>query len=126
MTDSGMQKVEIDTDVEKKLAALALFIDGKKGEEISIMDLRSIHSYLNYFMIVSANSVIHARSLAKEIRNHLSVFEIDANGVPDDQSPDWIVIDCFWLIIHIFIPDTRRFFALDKLWADARQIEWKV
>lgn len=116
---------KLEEETQKQIISLAKFIDSKKGENLSVLDLRGVHTYLNYFILVTANSVLHAKSLAKDIRNNLSVFEIESNGVPDDQSPDWIVIDSFWLIIHIFTADTREFFALDRLWADAKKLKWR-
>lgn len=111
--------------MEEKIKSLAQFIDSKKGVDIQILDLRKIHSYLNFFLIASADSILHAKSIVRDIRKNIKEFEIDRIGYLDEQSPDWIVVDCFWLVIHIFTPKTREFFALEKLWGDARKIEWK-
>ena len=109
--------------MEQKIKALGKFIDSKKGEDISILDLRKIHSYLSFFLIVSASSVLHAKSLVRDIKKNLTELEIGKYMALDDRSPDWIVIDCIWLVIHIFTPNTREFFGLEKLWADARVVQ---
>lgn len=114
-----------DKAMESKIQMLAKILEAKKGENIQILDLRKIHSYLSFFMIVTGNSVLHSKGLLKEIRRNLKDLEIEKYMYLDDRSADWIVIDCLWLVIHIFTARTRDFFALEKLWADARRIEWE-
>lgn len=112
------------TELEEKIIALARMADEKKAQDVQALDLQGIHSYLNYFLIMTANSSLHAKSLARDIKDKLHELGIQTHGHVDNQSPDWIVFDCFWLVIHIFQEDSRQFYALDKLWADAGKIAW--
>ena len=69
----------------------------------------------DYFVIVSGNSVIHTKTLAETLLENFREKAISVEGMNDGK---WILIDYDEIIIHIFLPDTRALYNLEKLWAN--------
>jgi len=69
----------------------------------------------DYFIIASGNSVIHTKTLAETILENLKEIAVSVEGMNDGK---WILIDYAEIIIHIFVPETRNLYNLEKLWAN--------
>lgn len=96
-------------------------LDLKKGENPVFMDLRDVNSYLDFFIIVTGNSQLHCRALAREAVRFLAGKGLKEKGKPDYNS-SWIILDHGDLIVHIFSGEARSYYNLEKLWADAEII----
>jgi len=96
-------------------------LDLKKGGNPVFMDLRNVNSYLDYFIIVTGNSQLHCRALAKEAGRFLTGKGLKEKGKPDYNS-SWIILDHGDLIVHVFSEEIRSYYNLEKLWADAEII----
>jgi len=110
-----------DEDIQNVARGCAAFLEEKKGRDILLLDLRRVNSYLDYFLIATGNSLIHCRSLAREAQKFL-----DVNGLKERTrsklDTGWIVLDYNELVIHIFTEETRDYYQLEKLWADAERL----
>jgi len=95
----------------------------KKAEDPVFLDLRKVNSYLSYFLIITGNSQIHCRSLAREAISFMSDHGISSFGKPD-YSTEWIALDMGDLVIHVFTEETRELYGLEKLWADADRVQF--
>lgn len=103
------------------LAALcARTLDNLKGENIVALDLRTIDSSpADYFIICSANSDTHARALNDALtRATVSVGERRPRSEGRDVG-DWVLLDYFDVVVHIFRTEARDYYKLEKLWGDA-------
>ncbi|MBP7736566.1 MAG: ribosome silencing factor [Spirochaetes bacterium] len=116
MTDFNAMTEEEMTDLFRQCARV---LDEKKGADIVFMDLRSVNSYLDYFIIATGNSRVHCRSLARELEKFMHSRGIRQRNRPDYDS-GWIILDCSELIVHIFTQEMREYYQLEKLWGDAR------
>ncbi len=100
-------------------------LENKKAIDILLLKLTEVNSYFDYFLIATGNSHIHCKSLAKELNNFIKSQNYIVKNHPDLES-GWIAIDCFDLIIHIFTEDTREYYQLEKLWADAEIVQLEL
>lgn len=98
-----------------------IHLDEKKAADPVFMDLRKVNSYLEFFLIATGNSQIHCRSLARDISKFLYEKGLKESGKHDLNS-EWIIMDFGGLIVHIFTEETRSYYQLEKLWADANII----
>jgi len=92
-------------------------LDSKKAEDITAIDISDVSSMAKYIIIVTANSSVHSRTLAKYIidffkENNLNNYLF--NKSIDFNNP-WILIDASDFIINIFLSETREFYNLEKL-----------
>ncbi len=109
---------------KKILKLVTKLADEKKGENITILDVQGISTLTDYFIIISATSIPHLRSLAKEIafklKKDAKLLPLFPYNVNDDK---WILIDYSDFIVHIFLPEVREFYNLENLWYEAKRIK---
>lgn len=94
-------------------------LDDKKGEQIKTLDVRDLSSVTDYYVVVTGTSPPHIKALAEEVDRALKKEGTGCfrrSGTPESG---WIVVDYFDVILHIFSPEQRQYYALETLWADA-------
>ncbi len=106
---------------EKLKVAFQTAID-KKAEEPVILDLTNLGALSDYFLIVSALSDTHGKTLADEITKKLKEHGAIPVSIEGYDLANWILIDYGDIIIHIFKPEIRELYGLENLWIDAPQI----
>lgn len=91
----------------------------RKAGDVVIMDLRGLTSMADYFIVCSADSDVQIRAIADAVEEGM-----EAKGVgawhKESGSPNWVLLDYVDVVVHIFHRNTRPFYALEKLWGDAR------
>jgi ribosome-associated protein len=115
--------------MESKLSILnqvAQIIYDKKGFNILALDIREISSLCDCVIIAEGNVDRHTSSIAKAIIEELSLKKIDPIHVEGMSQGDWIVIDYLDIIIHIFIPQLREKYQLERLWNRGKIINLKI
>jgi ribosome-associated protein len=103
-----------------RIAAVALEL---KAEEPVLLDVRSITSYADVFAIVGGRSDRHVRSVGEAIVTALQDLGDEPLGVEGLDAGHWVLIDANDVVIHVFDPDTRERYDLERLWSDAVRIE---
>ncbi len=96
-------------------------IQDKKGEDIVIMDMKTIHNSLfDKFIICSAQSKPQSDTIADHIaftvKKHLGQLP---NHIEGSENSEWVLIDYFSTLVHVFNSESRKYYQLEKLWADA-------
>jgi ribosome-associated protein len=99
----------------------------KKGDQIRIMDMRKIHSAsADFFVICHASSdkkvEAIAQSIEEEVKKRLNENPLHREGF---ENLEWILIDYFNVVAHIFQEEKRSFYGIEQLWGDATDIEFK-
>ena len=120
-----MTQKEKQTEVLARLAAQIM--DEKKAEDVRILDLRKVHGApAEYFVIASGNVPSHVSALSD------AVFEAvkkatgqNPHKVEGYNNAEWILMDYFDVVIHIFHKDKRAFYRLDELWSDGEEVTIK-
>ena len=98
--------------------------DQKKAEDIVILDLQEISSVADFFVIVSGTSEPHLKAIRNEIETRLKEQDVRARGIDGFPQSQWVVMDYFDVLVHIFVRERREFYSLERLWGDARRVEW--
>ena len=93
-------------------------LDSNKAQDIVSIDLKDKSSMADYMIIASGNSSRHIQSLSEQVLEKLK-----RNGVPDSkiegkQSSEWKLVDGIDVIVHIFHPEKRKFYELEKIWSE--------
>ena len=110
------KEVEISELLAKRSAELAL---EKKCEDIKILDLRGLTSVTDFFVIATADSERKAKAAAEHVIDELKEDGERPMHVEGMDSMHWILLDYIDVVVHIFMPDERRFYDLESLWSDA-------
>ena len=91
----------------------------KKGYDVKVLDLRKLTPIADFFVIASADSNIQVKAIADEIDNKLRKHGIKCYFKEGYQAANWILLDYFDVVVHVFKKDAREFYNLEKLWGDA-------
>jgi len=92
----------------------------KKAFDVRILDLRKLSSVCDFFVICSASVELHAKAVADWITENLRTRQIRFWHHEGYQASRWILLDYVDVVVHIFIPEVREFYGLEKLWGDAK------
>lgn len=101
----------------------AAILGGRKAEDIKAIDIGGVSIIADYFLLASGSSSTQVRTLAEEVEFRLSQAGVEPLRVEGAQSATWVILDYGSVIIHVFHRDTRKFYNLEHLWADGREIE---
>ena len=108
-------------DRAKQIAAL---IDNKKGEEVRVLQIGTLTTIGDYFVVATGTSTTQVKALADEVEEKLSAEGLEPKRIEGYQSASWILLDYYDVIVHIFLKEAREFYALERLWSDAPEIDW--
>lgn len=97
-------------------------LNDKKAKNLNVLKVDDLTILTDYFVIATATSSTHVRSLADEVEEKLKENGLLPYHI-EGKSTGWIVIDYGSVIVHIFTPDQREFYNLDKMWSDARTLD---
>jgi ribosome-associated protein len=90
-----------------------------KAEAMVALDMRGVSAFADTFLITSGRSSRHVRSIAESIIQSLRRAGQEPLGVEGLGEGRWVLIDANEAVVHIFEPETRKEFALERLWSDA-------
>lgn len=108
----------------KELAfAIAKMLDDKKGMNIKIIKIDEISTLADYFVIATGTSNTHVKALSDEVEYKLKGEGNHPMGVEGYNSNSWILIDYAQVVVHVFTPEGREFYDLDRLWQDGKEVE---
>ena len=97
----------------------------KKGTDIVVLDVGEIISITEVFVLVSATNLRQVRTIVDEIELTLKITDDEGpRAVEGLADATWVLMDYGDIIVHVFLDETREFYDLDRLWADATRIDW--
>lgn len=112
-------------DAKEKAVCAANILDSKKAKDIEVLFVREKTVLADYFVIAHGNSSTQVKSLADEVEDKLAEQGALAARKEGYDGASWVLLDYSDVIIHIFQKETRAFFNLEKIWADAQRVEIK-
>jgi len=94
----------------------------RKAEDIVVLHVGKVSSFTEYFVVCSGTNTRQTQAIADAIEERLRQEGWRPMGVEGKQVGEWILMDYGDLVVHIFSPQKRRFFDLERLWGNAPQI----
>jgi ribosome-associated protein len=95
----------------------------RKGSNVVVLDLRPAEGFTDYFVIVTGQNVRQIQAISESIQESLAAKGVKPAHIEGGHHAGWILLDYFDFIVHIFSPDTRAFYSLERLWGSAERIE---
>lgn len=102
------------------LAAAAA--EEKKAQDVTVLDIRDVSSFADYFVICHGGSRTQVEAIAKAIKKECEEKNIRIKGVQGLQEARWVLIDIGDVVVHVFHRDERDFYDLERLWGDAEPV----
>lgn len=95
----------------------------KKASDVVLLDLRKTPAFTDYFVLCSGQNTRQVKAIADAIEEALRAAKVRPAHVEGYDRAEWILMDYFTFIVHVFTPQTRAFYSLERLWGDAERIE---
>ena len=93
-------------------------LDINKAEDIVTIDLKDKSSMADYMIIASGTSSRHIQSLSEQVLEKLKDSGVKNSKIEGKESNEWKLVDGIDLIVHIFHPEKRKFYELEKMWSE--------
>ena len=125
-TASTERRVARLTRGSKILKVIVKAIQEKKGEHLVSLDLRKIpEAVADFFIICEAGSSTQVRAIAEHVREEVK-RDCGERAFHDEgfAASNWVIIDFVNVVVHVFLPETRRFYRLEEMWSDAASEEF--
>lgn len=101
--------------------------DAKSGDDVLVLDVGPVLALCSHFVISSASNTRLVRTLAdsieQEIRAAGGPSPIRVEGLDDAR---WVLVDYGDFVVHLFLDETRRYYDLERLWADVDRVDWRA
>jgi ribosome-associated protein len=103
-------------------AAIAAAHD-KKATDVVVLNLRKSSAFTDYFILCTGQNVRQVTAIADAVQEALRSLKLRPTHVEGYDRAEWVLMDYFDFIVHVFTPGTRQFYSLDRLWGQAERIE---
>jgi ribosome-associated protein len=108
---------------EEKAALMSRIVTDRKAMDVVVLDMRDSSSITDYFLICSGGSERQVRAIADAIDEGLGPLGVTSLGVEGYRDGHWILMDYGDVIVHVFSLETREYYDLERLWANAPRID---
>jgi len=95
----------------------------KKALDVVVLDLRQTPAFTDFFVLCSGANQRQVKAIADAVEETLRAAKVRPAHVEGYDRADWVLMDFFSFIVHVFTPQTREFYSLERLWGDAQRIE---
>src|SRR5438093_873308 len=118
-TEKKRKQTRLPKQVERAIGAA----DDKQATELVVLDLRKAAAFTDFFVISSGKNARQVRAIADGIMEALAAEGTKPAHIEGYERSEWVLLDYFDFIVHIFAPETRVFYDLERLWGNAERVE---
>ncbi len=104
---------------EQKVRRAARAALDKRATDLIVLDVRRVSSVADYFVLCSGRSTTHVETISEAIREDLKSDGTRPTHAEGVAASGWILLDYGDVLMHVFLEDTRAYYALERLWGDA-------
>ena len=94
----------------------------KKAVDLTVLDVQGVSTVTDYFLVCSGRSAPHVKTIADAIREELKEDGIRPLHAEGQADSGWVLLDYGDVLMHVFLADTRAYYALERLWGDAPSV----
>lgn len=95
----------------------------RKAANVVVLDLRDAQAFTDFFVICTGQTARQVNAIADAIEAALKKADVRPEHIEGTARADWVLMDYFDFIVHVFTPDCREFYALERLWGSAVRVE---
>jgi len=95
---------------------------GKKAMDMVVLDLRKSDAFTDFFVIATGANPRQVHAIADGVEQALKAGHVRPSNVEGYRRAEWVLLDYFDFVVHVFSPAARSFYGLERLWATAKQI----
>ena len=110
-----MNEKEIKNTVDK----IVDLMQDKKVKDITVLNVKKLTSLTDYFILCTSESTPQTKAVMDHIYKNMREEGFRPNNLEDTKSLEWVAMDYFNIVIHIFNEETRNYYQVERLWGDA-------
>jgi ribosome-associated protein len=114
--------VTVRASAEHKARRAARAALEKKAIDLTVLDVQGVSSVTDYFLVCSGRSAPHVKTIADAIRERLKEDGVRPLHAEGQAESGWVLLDYGDVLMHVFLEDTRAYYALERLWGDAPSV----
>ncbi len=97
--------------------------EDKKASDVTVLDISGIASFANFFLLCTGDSTRQIQAIADEVEAKLKEGGYRANHIEGYRNAEWVLLDYFDLVVHVFSKNARAYYDLERLWRDAKKLD---
>lgn len=97
-------------------------LDSKKAMDIDLIQTQELTIVSDYFIIANGTSNTHVRALADEVEEEMTKLGVEPDHI-EGRATGWILLDYGCVLVHVFDPQSREYYNLERLWGDAAKVD---
>ena len=105
--------------LEEQVKILKTALEDKKAVDVRAYDVRGISGFADAFVVATGTAAPHLKALVAGAQSAMKDVGVDSYRTSGDPQSGWIVVDYVDIVVHVFSPEARAYYALEKLWKDA-------
>ncbi|MBP3966150.1 MULTISPECIES: ribosome silencing factor [Paenibacillus] len=98
--------------------------DDKKAQNVIALDLKNISLVADYFVICHGNSDVQVQAITTEIRKQAESRGVRVRGIEGQDTGRWVLVDIGDVVVHVFHREEREYYNIERLWSDAKVVEF--
>ena len=102
---------------------LAKALDSKKGEDIKVLKTEELTTLADYFVLCTASSSTQVKAMSDACEEAMEKNGEQAHHIEGHRGGTWLLMDFSSVVVHVFTDEARKFYDLERLWADAQEID---
>ena len=119
MKEKPISKARTACDADQILELITTSLDDDKAENVLTIPLKGKSVMADYMVVATGTSSRQVAAMAEHIEFKLKQNKIDVLGLEGLRQADWVLIDANDVIVHLFRPEVREFYGLERMWSDA-------
>jgi ribosome-associated protein len=112
-----------DAALPREITRAVAAAHDKKAADVVVLDLRKSDAFTDFFVLCSGQNTRQVNAIVDAIEAALREIDVKANHVEGREHAEWVLLDYFDFVVHVFAPDTRAFYGLERLWGSAERID---
>lgn len=110
--------------LEEEVKVIVAALEDKKAEDVRTYDVRGVSGLCDAFVVATGAAGPHLNALLLGVQKALQAAGAKCSRVSGDSDASWLILDFTDVIVHVFTPEGRAYYALEKLWASAKPVEF--
>jgi len=98
-------------------------VDDKKASDIVALDISSVATFANYFLLCTGDSSRQIHAIVDEVEEKMDAIGLRPTHVEGYQNAEWVLMDYIDIVVHVFSKQARAYYDLERLWRDGKRID---
>jgi ribosome-associated protein len=111
-----------DEEIAQRVRQAVAAAEGRKAEDLRVLHLARVSDFTDYFLVMTGNSERQVQAIASAVDDALRGVEVRPLHIEGYPGGTWVLMDYGAFVVHVFQQETRRYYGLEGLWADAPEV----